>query len=373
MDSPSILEKVISSKKSSEIEQFHPSEVVSALFKNLLPREEDVLRRRFGLGGRPEETLEQIGEAYKVTRERIRQIESTAVKKLKKIRNFVDTIGPVENTISSVLEQHGGIMDEELLLRYVLQVAGDNEQNRRAVHFILQELLDSKFRKIKENKRYRSSWQLRSISLHLLDETIEKIIAVIREIGKPIIFSDLMNKVIQDPFFMEHQHQLTEDTIHAYLEVSQHIGKNPYGEYGLVEWGSITPRRMNDKIYLVLKKRGKPMHFSEITAMINDMNFDHRKAYPPTVHNELILNKEYVLIGRGIYALKEWGYRSGVVADVISDVLHKAERPMSRAEIVAKVLEQRIVKKNTIYLALTDKSRFTKNANGLYVVAENTV
>lgn len=364
----SILDKVISSKKTTEIEQFQAAEVVLVLLKNLHSREEDVLRRRFGLNEKSEETLEQIGKAYNVTRERIRQIESTAIKKLKKLKNFSDLVKPVEDTITSVLEQHGGVMTEESLLGHVLQIAGDNSQNRRAVLFILTELLNEKFNKVKETKQYRSAWKIASTSLHLLDTTIDKLLNIIEQIGKPIQFSELYVEVQKDSFFQEHASQLTEETILSYLEVSQNIDKNPYQEYGLVKWGSITPKRMNDKIYLVIKKFGKPLHFTEITRIINEMKFDNRKAYAPTVHNELILSDKYVLIGRGIYALKEWGYKPGVVVDVLIDILKKEERPMTREELVKKVLEQRVVKKNTIHLALTDKNTFEKHSDGTYTV-----
>ena len=87
------------------------------------------------------------------------------------------------------------------------------------------------------------------------------------------------------------------------------------------------------------------------------------------MHNELILNDQYVLVGRGIYALKEWGYRPGVVANVIVDILKKENAPLAREELVEKVLKQRIVKKNTIYLALTDKSKFKRLDDGTYTLA----
>lgn len=110
------------------------------------------------------------------------------------------------------------------------------------------------------------------------------------------------------------------------------------------------------------------MHFTKIAERINKIHFDSRKAYPPTVHNELILNARYILVGRGIYALKEWGYKPGVVAEVISDILKKAGQPMKRGEIVDSVLKQRLVKKNTIHLALTDQKRFNKLSDGRYIL-----
>ncbi|MEG2931703.1 MAG: sigma-70 family RNA polymerase sigma factor, partial [Ruthenibacterium sp.] len=71
-------------------------EQLSGVLKSLTPREEKVLRLRFGLeDGRPR-TLEEVGKEFNVTRERIRQIEAKALRKLrhpsrsKKLRDFLD-------------------------------------------------------------------------------------------------------------------------------------------------------------------------------------------------------------------------------------------------------------------------------------------
>lgn len=59
------------------------AEVTRALLSTLQPREEKILRLRFGLDGQPAETLEKIGQTFKVSKERIRQIEKKALRKLR--------------------------------------------------------------------------------------------------------------------------------------------------------------------------------------------------------------------------------------------------------------------------------------------------
>ncbi len=368
-DQNSILDRVISSKKTTEIEQFNPTEVVSQLFKNLTAREEDVLRRRYGLLGREKETLEEIGSTYHVTRERVRQIENTAVQKIKKLKDFRTTVSVIESTVNSVLEQHGGIMWEDYLLQQLLQVVGDNETNRQNILFIISELLDESFKMIKETTDYRQSWRTIHAPIHLMKSVTQSVVDIITKRGKPMSASELLAAFKETGLYSQNAEQLSDDAIISYVQISQKISKNPFDEYGISEWGSIIPKRMNDKIYLVLKKNGKPMHFTDITKRINETKFDTRKAYPPTVHNELILNDQYVLVGRGIYALKEWGYKPGVVANVLEHILRTTDKPMSRDELVAKVLEQRIVKKNTVHLALTDKTKFKKLPDGTYTLA----
>lgn len=369
----SILDKILSTKQLSDMEHFNPTEALTTLLKELTGKEEDILRRRYALSGTEEQTLEEIGKLYKVTRERIRQIEKAAIAKLRRARQFGETVRPVEHLVTSILANHGGVMEEGALLDQLLSYSGPTEANRRSVLFFLYELLKDKVEPLPADDDFRSAWKLKSASLDLFRETIGSLRGTIETIAQPADLATLMGRFRESPFFLERQKRLTDDVVTAALELSQDIAKNPYGEYGLTSWGSITPKRMSDKIYLVLKKEGKPLHFTEIAKRINDAGFDERKAYPPTVHNELILNKEYVLVGRGIYALREWGYREGVVAEVLVDILTKAKKPMAREALVEEVLRQRLVKKNTVHLALTNKTLFKKLPSGEYGLADQPV
>ena len=71
-------------------------ETTTRVLASLTPREERVLRMRFGIGMNTDHTLEEVGQQFSVTRERIRQIEAKALRKLKhpsrsrKLRSFLD-------------------------------------------------------------------------------------------------------------------------------------------------------------------------------------------------------------------------------------------------------------------------------------------
>ncbi|MFH1171552.1 MAG: sigma factor-like helix-turn-helix DNA-binding protein [bacterium] len=371
MDDISILDKVLSSKQTADIENFNPTETLSALFRHVSSKEEEVIRRRFGLNGQKPETLEEIGKRYSVTRERIRQIENAAVKKILSLKEFPGIIALAEDLLRQILEAHGGVMTEQNLLDQLFRPSGTSEAEKRIVLFFLRELLCDTFDPLDVETGLRAGWKLKPAALSIVHETIDQIVGVIRKVGTPMLLDGLIEQLRQLPYFQQHTDRLSEDVILSSIDLSPDIAKNPYGEYGLSAWGTIVPKRMNDKIYLILKKNGKPMHFNEITAMINKMGFDHRQAYPPTVHNELILNTEYVLVGRGIYALREWGYKPGVVADVMVEILKNAGEPLSRDDLVNKVLEQRIVKKNTVYLALADRKKFEKLPDGRYQLSKD--
>lgn len=354
----SILDRIIASKEDQEKQDFQPLELISALLLKLSDKEADVLKRRYGLNGVSKETLEAIGASYHVTRERIRQIENLAVRKMKDDSQFHSLIRPVEHVVLSTLDEHGGVMSEQHLLNE-LAAGQRSAEFDQALVFILTELLDDRISKVGPDKTFVKGWRTKTADIEFISQTLELLSNTIRQANRPLDLAALLQALPAE--------SLSEQTVLAMLEVSAIIDHNPFDEYGLREWGSVVPKRMNDKIYLVLKKMNKPMHFVDIAKTITDVF--KKDAYPPTVHNELILNSHYVLVGRGIYALKEWGYSKGVVADVIVDVLKRRALPMTRDDIVAAVLEQRLVKKNTIHLALTNKTLFTKLPDGRYQLA----
>ncbi len=368
----SILDRVISQKESHEIEHFSPVDKITSLLKLLSNREEDIVVRRHGLQGKPAETLEHIGTLYKITRERVRQIESGAIAKIRKHHSTASIVRPLADAIIAVLDHHGGVMREDLLFRQVLNVQQDHPAARAATLFTLRYLLNDRITSLPELPHFFPAWQLHAAPLHLVEQTIDAAYQVLEKPGKPLATKELITAVQATAFGRAHQFQIPVDALMSYIDVSTKIRKNPYDEYGLASWGSVVPKRMSDKITLVLQRFGKPLHFNDVTRIINETKFDHRVAYAPTVHNELILNSTYVLVGRGMYALQEWGYKPGVVADIITDILRKASGPMNRDQIVAAVLKQRIVKRNTIHLALTNKKLFTKTPTGEYTLSVGT-
>ncbi|MFA6475168.1 MAG: sigma factor-like helix-turn-helix DNA-binding protein [Patescibacteria group bacterium] len=353
----SILDRIIASKEDQEKQEFEPGDVVRVLLAKLNDKEADVLQRRYGLNGVPKETLEAIGVSYTVTRERIRQIENLAVSKIKLHPSLQVVLKPIEHVILTTLEEHGGIMQESHLLSEVL-LEKSTVELEAALVFILTELLSARVMSVGPDKTFMKSWRIKTADIKFITESLDLLVRTIGTANIPLNVAGIMNLIPPDA-------RLTEKTIIALLEVSDAIDHNPFDEYGLRAWGSVVPKRMNDKIYLILKKVSKPMHFVDIAQQITEVF--KKEAHPPTVHNELILNSQYVLVGRGIYALKEWGYEKGAVADIVKKIL--TERgPLTRDQLVTAVLEQRIVKKNTIHLALTNRRLFSKLPDGRYTV-----
>ena len=365
----SILDKVIYSQKSAATVGFNPQEILNTLLKNLKEREVDVLTLRYGFKDNKKRTLEEIGNKFNVTRERVRQIESSGLKKIKNLTELDEHLKSLEIIINQILEDHGGIMNELSLIKKVLIIPGETNSNFAATHFILSHLIKDRLHYLEPTDEFHASWKLPTISLETIKNILQIFIKTIEKIQEPLTAQKIAEQTQIEQLPPDWQTNLDEQIIHSFLETSKQVGTNPFKEWGLKNWNSVSLKRMSDKIFLILKKEDSPLHFTEIANKINEIGFDNKKANPATIHNELILDKKYVLVGRGIYALTDWGYKPGVVADVIEDILKEAGTSLTREEIIEKVLAKRMVKQSTIILALMNKDRFKRTSSGKYELA----
>lgn len=371
MSSESILEKIINSKQAADLSQINPKVMIETISANLSTKEKDIISRRFGLTGKNKEPLEKIGKFYNLTRERIRQIEASAVKKIcqnNQNKKTSEVLESLEKIIARLMETYGGAVEENFLFSKVFEAAENNKENQQILTFILGKL-SGKFIRITDPQNFNPGWDLKIVNLDKIKNLSEQLVELFKKIGKPLKLSELIVKIENQE--KDELKSLTPEQIESLLYLSANLGKNPFDDFGLLIWGLIKPKRMADKIYLVLKKANQPLHFIKIAELINKARFDHKLALPQTVHNELIIDQKFVLVGRGIYALTEWGYQPGVVSEVINKVLQEAGKPLTKEEIVNKVLKQRIVKEMTIYIALIDKKKFKKLPTGHYTLAES--
>jgi hypothetical protein len=378
----SILDQVRKTQFQDDMAGFNPIETINVLLARLTDKERDVVNRRFGLSADSKQTLEEIGKHYGITRERVRQIENLSIKKLKEMQELKNEILAAEKVTSHLLEQYGGAMEEEFFLENILNYLDTQEGSNNALLFLADHVFSDNINKIKQDKDFNHLWKIGSSDIDMLKEVILELVRLIEENDKPIKLDALLKefktseyyKTNKDKFltsttFLEATESDIDNVLESYLRASRKIKQNLFDEWGLISWGTVQPKKINDKIYIVLKKSGKPMHFVDIATAINETKFDEKIAYPPTVHNELILDDKYVLVGRGIYALKEWGYKPGNVGDVIKQYL-KDEGSKTKDEIIDFVLSKRDVKKSTVYLSLMNNKNIQRNDDGKYALVE---
>ncbi len=321
-------------------------------------REREIISRRFGLFDR-RETLEQIGEFLGITRERVRQLEKAVLSKLRAAagKNELPGIEAIEKEFASALKEKGHIArTTNLCAQLTGQECTKLDQSRVA---FLAELCPN-LTVIAENDHYHQSVALtKQHDEKQVKKYVEEIIEAIKKIGEPKQIEHVSKHVGRE----DHQH--TE----ALSSVSKNLA-TLNGLWGLIRWPMVNPKNIRDKIYVILHQKGKHMHFSEIAEAIKESDFKRKNVTTQAIHNELIKDGRFVLIGRGIYALKEWGYKKGTVADIIEEVLSKAGEPLHRDEIVKRVLESRYVKETTILLNLQGKPKFKRTAKATYALAE---
>ena len=327
--------------------------ICSKILTNLSQRQEEVILRRFGLEKEEKETLERIGQNFGITRERIRQIEVDAFNKIERQKEEKD-LKKVFTLFEQYLREKGGLKREDVLLT---DLAG-NRVLQNHIFFLL--TLGDSFHRFPENQDFYSLW---TIERNLLQKA--------KNISENVIkkFERDKKSLLEENFFNLAKNEKDPELFLSSIESTKRIIRGPLGNFGLVDWPEIKPRGIRDKAYLTLKKNGEPLHFREIAALASKLEGEacrKKDVFSQSVHNELIRDERFVWVGRGIYALREWGYNSGTVRDVIQEVLQKSKEPLTKKEIVREVLAQRIVKENTVLLNLQNKKFFLKDNQERY-------
>lgn len=311
-------------------------------------RDRQIIARRFGFGLRRRQTLEKIGSDFEITRERVRQIEKAAITKMRAADALeVATAGEVLRTIAADL---GGIA----LIADVAEVLGAPEADTPYIVFLA--LLAPTVELIDDDDDVRQVIGLSGVyAPSQINQLIAEIIKTVKDHGKPISLAKLKIKLPSE---------LDQSTLEQLMRTSKRLAFFD-GKWGLISWPEVNPKSIRDKTYLVLSRHGRPLHFSDIAGHVRGLGATKRNVTIQAVHNELIKDERFILIGRGIYALAEWGYTPGTVAEIIASVLRE-EQPLHKDEIVRRVLMKRQVKTTTIILNLQEKEQFERTAKATY-------
>lgn len=342
--------------------QFKPKQTTKRLLSVLPDRAKEVLVKRYGLDKNTEKmTLDAIGKLYGITRERVRQIENYALTNIRKSDAY-KTEKAAFNELEELIHSLGGIVVEDDFLGHVAK----DKSLQNHIHFIL--VIGDVFKKRKEDDDFKHRWHVNEEIAKQVEESLRKLYSGLSN-DDLLPESEIVNK------FLSHLESVSEkyknqEIIKRWLSISKSLGKNAMGEWGVASSSNIRTKGMRDYAFLVIRKHGSPIHFKEVAKQITQIF--NKKAHIATTHNELIKDKRFVLVGRGLYALREWGYMSGVVKDVIKNILEK-NGPLTKDEIVSKVLKERYVKENTIMVNLQNQKYFKKTKDGKYDVAESKV
>lgn len=321
-------------------------------------REREIISRRFGLSGN-KETLEQIGDMLSITRERVRQLEKAILIRLRILAEDgnIPELAQAEKIIIRNLTEMGRIARVSDLAEKIFSQSV-TEKQRQSLAFIGE--ISASLTVVEESEKYFNAIGIADYgSEKEIKAKVDEIVALIKKNKAPTSLDELDNN-------LNYEHP---SHIKAIASISKLLA-TLNDLWGLAKWPTVNPKNIRDKIYVVLEEKREPMHFEEIAEAIKDSDFRRKNVTIQAIHNELIKDPRFVLIGRGIYALDSWGYKKGTVSETISDVLKQAKKPLSREQIVKRVLALRKVKETTILLNLQNKKLFKKVDKNSYTIAE---
>ncbi len=337
---------------------FKPKAVTKRLLSVLTKRGADVIENRYGLGAKAiHMTLDAIGKKYDITRERVRQIENHSLTIIRKSKEYKD-LNSTFAELKAVVVELGGIVSEKDLLKHLAK----DIPTQNHIHFLL--VISEEFIREKEDEEFKHRWHVDPELARRIHSALRKLYSKLSD-DELVLEGDLVNDFLEEVKDMNEKYK-NEEVIKRWLAISNKIGKNPLGEWGRTSSPNVNAKGMRDYAFLVIRKHGSPIHFKEVAKAISQY-FD-KKAHVATTHNELIKDPRFVLVGRGLYALAEWGYMSGVVKDVIKKIIEK-EGPLSKDEVVKRVLKERYVKENTIMVNLQNPKYFKKDKENRYHVS----
>ncbi len=336
---------------------FKPKKVTKKIISALPSRASDVIMNRFGLtADGKRKTLEEIGKKYNITRERVRQVEDAAIVAIKKSEVYKREHAIFEE-LKQLVKKMGSIVAEHELLPYISK----DKATQNHIHFFL--TLSDAFKKHREDEHFHTRWSVDNEMSDMVHDSLKKLYMSLND-EDLIPEAEMIKKFLEQTKGVSEQFR-DEEIAKRWLSMSKTVAKNPLGEWGKASSPNIRTRGVKDYAYLVMRRHGSPMHFKEVADSIGKTF--NKKIHYATCHNELIKDSRFVLVGRGMYALAEWGYKKGIAREVIRDIL-KREGPLGKEDVIKKVNKERYFKTNTILVNLVNPKYFKKNKNGLYTI-----
>ncbi len=333
------------------------NQLIDDLLSDFTPKQRRVVMGRFGLKNGEPMTLQSIGDELGITRERVRQIEAQATKKLREKAKM--SLAALLDEAHAHLKAVGGVRRDDYFIQdmlFALKVERAVRYPGEKLRFLMR--VGGAPHYSKEDDAMYAYWYLDQDAKAKFLDFVKEVTAFLKTGRK--------QEVIDKKLYLMHCKDLTSCHL---VSIPKHFAVNVFGDFGLKAWPEIEPKTIRDKMYLVLKKHEKPLHFQDIARYISKYGLSKNTAHVQTVHNELIKDTRFVLVGRGIYGLRENGFEPGTVREVIARLL-ETHGPLHSTEVVNLVNQQRFLKENTILLNLQNRRHFTRLEDGRYKIKE---
>ena len=347
--------------------------LVDKILSELPERTREIISSRLGLETGYTKTLEAIGKSMNITRERVRQLEASGLKQINKFLAKSSLLDDFFKVVDDHLGCFKGVREEKRLLRELSFLFNVEDEEMPRIRFLV--FLNKKLLYFPEDENHLAFWANDKKFAQKIVEFVKKLNKAIQARKSPLpveSFEKFIREVARSAGLLS----LSNGSLMSYVSLSPIISFSPFGYVGSDRHLEVAPANVGDKAYLVLKTEEQPMHFRDLAGSMNKYAKTSSSFHPvwqktieaQTVHNELIKNKDFVLVGRGIYALAEWGYQKGTVREVILQVLRKARKPLTLEEVIAGVKKHRLVKDSTIFINLQNKKYFEKTQDKKYAL-----
>jgi len=331
-------------------------EYIDEIMSILNSKEQEVILKRNGIDKPYRMTLQAIGEDMYITRERVRQIEKKAISKIaRNLKAF--QVNEIVQLVEANLISQGSIVTEKEFCK-ILDKHGLETEFIGIIYLALQ--ISNNIGYIKKSiKTEKSIYDKLTLTESQVKNVITETINILSKENRTLDIEEITARISK-------VEKVNQKQITKILDITNNV-KYLEGVYGLSTWRNVNPKSIKDKAVIILKRAHRPLHFRTINKLIHENKFDHKTVTVEAVHNELIRYEDFVLVGRGLYALQSWGYSKGTVKDVIYEIL-KENGPLKKKEIVEKVLEKRQVKIGTISLNLQKNPEFKRVGRAIYSI-----
>lgn len=340
------------------------SETLAEIFRGLDKREADILQRRYGLLNRQPESLQAIADDYSLTRERVRQVQNRSLSLiLPKLQRHPDV-----EALTRVATNYLGKLKVKRLQTLLSQLRDhyrlDDEPELNVIGFLLR--YSPKLSHAEEDEHFHhfvgAQERLVKLARHVLKRIHQRFVDNHHKVWSEDKVAELVQREIERHLKVKP----SQNELFDFLKIIKAVAKNPFNQFGLRSNEFISPPSLREKIRLVLKVKGRPLHFRDIYHQLKEFqtlkdeflsHHWHKDYNQESIHNQLIFDPEIVLAGRGIYALKEWGYFDGDTLLLMRQLVKTAKR-IHKEQLWEAVQKQKLISRTTFEIYLRRKEVF---------------
>lgn len=340
-------------------------------------REYAVLQYRYGLDGRSKHTLEEIGIIYDVTRERIRQIQNTALAAFRKLiieghhekrrARLQPDLYAVIAAFRANLANLPAVITERRMIEFAKSSFETVNIDLPYFRFLL-EILNLRPIVLGTRQDYELlGWVLGDVDIKKLELVLELAHTYLREsvVTKPYV--DIKLAINRSS-----KKRITDDDLGLALQLSDDIEQLDDGTYQ-IRYERL--RTMADKAYRLMHNRGEPIHARDLARVLNKLEVSAGNTSNINAHHvgsRLSADPRFEPIGRsGEWILKVWeDINTETVLELMTEALHAAAEPLSSQQIFEYVTARRPAKRQAIDSYLSNEARFSRVGRDQYALAD---